>query len=79
MYSGSINEKLSSETLVEAIKILDNRNDILWIICGNGPKKPYLIKKLKNNINVKFYDFQGSLMRMLPYWLNIADIHLIRF
>ena len=77
MYSGSINEKLSYETLVDAIKILDERKDmdILWIICGNGPKKPYLMKRLKKNINVKFYDFQPH--EKLPYWLNIADIHLI--
>ncbi len=75
MYSGSINEKLSYETLVQTIKILDSKKDIIWIICGSGPIKPYLINKLKNNKNVNFYDFQPN--ENLPYWLDIADIHLI--
>ena len=75
MYSGSINEKLSCETLIQTIRILNSRQDLIWIICGDGPKKSYLEKKLSKYKNVKFYDFQPYIK--LPYWLNIADIHLI--
>ena len=46
-----------------------------WIISGDGPKKNYFVKNLKNFNNVLFYDFQPH--SKLPYWLNIADIHLI--
>lgn len=75
MYSGTLNEKLASDTIVEAIKILANHENLLWIISGNGPKKQYLINKLSNFDNVRFYDFQPFCK--LPNWLNIADIHLV--
>ncbi len=75
MYSGSINEKLSYKSLIKTIEILNYREDLIWIICGDGPKKSYLLKKLSKYNNVKFYDFQPY--SNLPYWLSIADIHLI--
>ena len=75
MYSGTLNEKLSCECLVDTIKILSYRKDLTWIVSGDGPKKNYFVKNLKNFNNVLFYDFQPH--SKLPYWLNIADIHLI--
>ena len=75
MYSGSINEKLSYKSLIKTIEILNSRDDLIWIICGDGPKKSYLLKKLSKYNNVKFYDFQPY--SRLPDWLSIADIHLI--
>ena len=75
MYSGSINEKLSYKSLIKTIEILNSRDDLIWIICGDGPKKSYLLKKLSNYNNVIFYDFQPY--STLPDWLSIADIHLI--
>ena len=75
MYSGSINEKLACKTLINSIKNLSYRKDLIWIICGDGPKKLFLKTRLKNFKNVLFFDFQP--MNKLPYWLDIADIHLI--
>ena len=75
MYSGTLNEKLAYDILIDSIKILKHRKDLIWIICGEGIKKNYFIKKLKNYSNVKFYNFQPY--KKLPEWLNIADIHLI--
>ena len=39
MYSGSINEKMACETLINSIKNLAYRKDLIWIISGDGPKK----------------------------------------
>ena len=75
MYSGSINEKLSCESILGTIKLLKKRKDIIWIICGDGPKKPYLLNKLREYKNVQFFDFQPP--EKLKDWLSIADIHLI--
>ena len=75
MYSGSINEKLACTTLVNSIKNLSYRKDLIWIICGDGPKRSFLKTNLKDIKNVLFYDFQP--LDKLPYWLDIADIHLI--
>tara|TARA_Y100000589_G_C27138907_1_gene623772 strand:- start:352 stop:1593 length:1242 start_codon:yes stop_codon:yes gene_type:complete len=75
MYSGSLNEKISCHTLINTIKILDYRKDLIWIICGEGPKKEFLTSSLKDYKNVLFYNFQSY--EKLPYWLNIGDIHLI--
>ncbi len=75
MYSGSLNEKISCETLINSIKDLKYRKDLIWIICGEGPKKDYLRKSLKEFKNVLFYNFQP--FEKLPYWLDIGDIHLI--
>lgn len=75
MYSGSLNEKISCQTLINSIKDLKYRKDLVWIICGEGPKKNFLRKSLKDYNNVLFYNFQPY--SDLPYWLDIGDIHLI--
>ncbi len=75
MYSGSINEKLSCESIIKTITFLESRKDIIWVICGEGPKKSYLQDKLGKLKNVKFFGFQPS--QKLPEWINLADIHLI--
>ena len=75
MYSGSINEKMACKTLINAIKNLSYRKDLIWIICGDGPKRIFLEESLKDLKNVFFYDFQP--FNKLPYWLDVGDIHLI--
>ena len=75
MYSGSINEKMACKTLINSIKDLSYRKDLIWIICGDGTKRSFLKKSLNNFKNVLFYNFQPT--NKLPYWLDIADIHLI--
>ncbi len=75
MYSGTLNEKLSCETLVNTIKLLEKRKDLIWLICGEGPKKDYFIQQIGKFENVQFHTFQP--FKNLPDWLSIAEIHLI--
>ena len=75
MYSGSINEKMACNTLINSIKNLAHRKDLIWIISGDGPKKNFLKQNLKDLKNVLFYNFQP--INKLPYWLDLGDIHLI--
>jgi len=75
MYSGTLNDKLSYITLINSIRTLRYKKELVWIICGEGPKKEYLKQSLKDHKNVLFHDFQP--LSKLPYWLDLADIHLI--
>ena len=73
MYSGTLNEKLSYEVIISAIKSLSYRKDIFWIISGEGPTKIKIINELRNYNNVKVLGFQPD--EKLSDWLNFADIH----
>ena len=75
MYSGTLNEKLSYEVIISAIKSLSYRKDIFWIISGEGPAKIKIINELRNYNNVKILGFQPE--EKLTDWLNFADIHLV--
>ncbi len=75
MYSGSLNEKLSYRSLINAIKYLKDRKNIFFIISGEGPLKDYLLKNLEGFDNAIIKPFQP--VDKLQSWLNIADIHLI--
>ena len=43
MYSGTLNDKLSYNTIINSIRTLRSKKELIWIICGDGPKKEYLI------------------------------------
>lgn len=55
LYSGNIGEKQNWEFFLLFVKELENNNDIEFIIVGNGSKKEWLVNKLTNHTNVKYY------------------------
>lgn len=75
MYSGTLNEKLSYNTLIKTILKFKNKKNIIWIISGEGPVKKLLIEKLRGLNNVIILPFQSK--DKLALWLHLADIHLI--
>jgi len=75
LYSGSMNEKQGLELLVEAMKILKDRTDLVWIMGGEGPSKPALEMATRHLPQVRHLGLQPN--KLLNEWLNMADIHLL--
>ena len=75
MYSGSMNKKQGLEDLVEVIHQLADLPNIVWLLAGEGPTKPQLVKATQGLTHV--YHFPLQPMERLNDWLNVADIHLL--
>jgi colanic acid biosynthesis glycosyl transferase WcaI len=74
LYSGSISEKQGLEELILAFKDLTNE-EILILICGNGPNLEKLKKLAEPNKKIKFLDLVPK--NELNLLLNIADVQLL--
>ncbi len=75
LYSGSISEKQGLENLVEAARLLENREDITLVICGNGPNRAQLEKRAAGLKNVQFHELQK--FEDLNDLLSLATVHLL--
>lgn len=77
LYSGNIGKKQSLEILVEAADLLKHRNDIVFIIVGDGAFKKELEQQAseKKLTNLFFKPLQPY--ELVPDLLKCADIHLI--
>ncbi len=75
LYSGNIANKQGITILIEAARLTAHRNDIIWVICGQGPYRPALEAQAAGLDNIQFHDLQpGSRMREL---LTMAAVHLL--
>jgi colanic acid biosynthesis glycosyl transferase WcaI len=75
LYSGSIARKQGLEMLVEVARLLEARDDITFVICGNGPYRTELEQKMIGLTNIQFHDLQPR--ENLGALLNLATIHLL--
>ena len=75
MYSGSIARKQGIEVLIDTARLLEKRNDLTFIICGNGPYRAGLEAVAAGLGNVQFHDLQPK--ERLGDLLNLATIHLL--
>lgn len=77
LYSGNMGEKQGLEIVLEVAKIFENKNDLLFLMVGEGAVKNLLIdQKLKLGINnIKFLPLQPY--NDLPSLLSAADCHLV--
>ena len=75
LYSGTINRKQGLGVVVEAARLLRQRSDILFVICGNGELRPSLEDAARDLANIRFVDLQPA--AALNELLNMADIHLL--
>jgi colanic acid biosynthesis glycosyl transferase WcaI len=60
LYSGNIANKQGIEVLVEAASLLRDREDIVFVICGEGPNRKRLRQLAEGLNNIQFYDLQPS-------------------
>ena len=75
LYAGNLGKKQGLEIIIEAARKLEHRNDILFVVCGNGPALDEL-KEISHDINnIKFIALQP--LEKLNELLNMADIHLL--
>lgn len=75
LYSGNIANKQGIEIVVNAAYILRNRNDLTFIVCGNGPNREKLVQQAAGLDNIQFHDLQPR--ESLCDLLGLASIHLL--
>jgi len=75
LYSGSIAQKQGIESIIDAARALAHRKDLMFVICGNGPRRKALEDYADGLGNVQLHDLQP--MDELGELLNLASVHLL--
>ncbi|WP_434782192.1 glycosyltransferase WbuB [Ferrovum myxofaciens] len=75
LYSGNMGEKQGLEILLEAASSLANRDDIQFVLCGEGAARVRLQGKYGHLSNVMWLSLQP--VERLNDLLNMADFHLL--
>ena len=75
LYSGNIARKQGIEILVEAAHLLRTRDDIAFVICGEGPNRAELERLAAGPGNVQVHDLQSA--DRMGAMLTMADLHLL--
>jgi colanic acid biosynthesis glycosyl transferase WcaI len=77
LYSGNLGKKQGLDLLIEAAKLFEAENTILFLILGDGVERQALIEQVaKLNLhNVRFESLQPYLD--LPALMRLADVHLV--
>lgn len=75
-YSGNMGRVHDFDTIIEAAKLLDERNrDIVFLFIGGGAKQPWIEEKVAGLSNVVFKPYQPQ--ERLAQSLSVADVHLV--
>lgn len=75
LYSGNIARKQGIEILVEAARQLKHRDDIAFVICGEGPNRAELERLASGLPNVQLHNLQPA--EKMGAMLTMADLHLL--
>lgn len=75
LYSGNIANKQGIDILIDAARILENRQDLTFVICGDGPNRKNLEASAAALGNVKFRELQPK--NDLSNLMALATIHLL--
>ncbi|WP_041658691.1 WcaI family glycosyltransferase [Acaryochloris marina] len=75
LYSGNLGAKQGISILIEAARILECTEKIVFVIAGQGPMKRVLVEQARCLSNIYFLDLQPS--ERFNALLNMADIHLL--
>jgi colanic acid biosynthesis glycosyl transferase WcaI len=75
LYSGNIANKQGIDILVEAARLLATRDDIAFVICGEGPNRARLEALAAGLGNVQFHDLQPA--ARMGELLGLASVHLL--
>jgi colanic acid biosynthesis glycosyl transferase WcaI len=75
LYSGNIANKQGIEIVVAAAKRLAHRDDLTFVICGDGPNKPVLEQEAAGTPNIVIANLQPK--ERLSDLLALATIHLL--
>lgn len=77
MYSGNLGLCQGLENVLDAAELLCHRDDVMFLLIGNGALKPHLVQtaEQRNLRNVRFVDYQP--ISRLAESLSAADLHLV--
>lgn len=75
LYSGNLANKQGLEIIPEMAKQLTHRNDLTFVVCGEGPVRETLLKQSDGLENICFFPLQPH--EKLNSLLGMADVHLL--
>jgi colanic acid biosynthesis glycosyl transferase WcaI len=75
LYSGNLGKKQGLSILIDAARYLQHLPDIVFVIAGDGPMRPSLIKQAMDLRSIQFLGLQAQ--ERFNDLLNMADIHLL--
>jgi colanic acid biosynthesis glycosyl transferase WcaI len=75
LYSGNIGNKQGIEIVVEAARTLQDRRDLHFVICGEGPNRAHLMNLAAGLDNISFRDLQPA--GRVGELLALANVHLL--
>lgn len=75
LYAGNMGAKQGLEHLVTAAALLERRNDIRFVLCGDGLKRDELARRCAHLTNCALIGLQPA--DRLNELLNVADIHVL--
>lgn len=75
LYSGNIANKQGIDIVVEAAWQLQRRQDLTFVICGEGPNRARLEERALGLSNVQFHDLQPK--ERLNELMGLATVHLL--
>ncbi len=75
LYSGNIARKQGIEILIEAARLLRARDDLVFVICGEGPNRAALEQRAAGLPNVQLHDLQPA--ERMGAMLTMASLHLL--
>lgn len=75
LYSGNIARKQGIEILIDAACLLQHRQDIAIVICGEGPNRAALAERARSLGNIQLHNLQP--VGRMGAMLTMADLHLL--
>lgn len=75
VYSGTIANKQGIELIVETAHRLRHRRDLVFVVCGDGPRREHLLAAASGLDNIEFRPLQPR--ERLGDLLALASVHLL--
>ncbi len=75
LYSGNIANKQGIEIVVDAARLLRDRTDLLFVVCGEGPRREALVQAAAGLPNIRFEPLQPR--TRLGELMGLATVHLL--
>lgn len=75
LYAGNIANKQGIDIVLDAARQLQHRQDLTFVICGEGPNRDQLKARARGLGNVRFRDLQPK--ERLSELMGLATVHLL--
>lgn len=75
LYSGNLSNKQGLEILPQVARLMQDRRDITFVVCGDGPMRQSLQDMSDGLRNIRFLPLQP--LERLNDLLGMADVHLL--